>query len=435
MSGYQNSGEQDLAPAAALRPGESIVNRWCRTTLISRLQALRYGYLVLREDGVAQGFGDSGSELSATIDVVSAEFYRQVLFGGTVGSGEAYMDGLWRCSDLTALIRIILINSEVLAGLDSGWGRLTMPLHRLYHMVRRNTRTGSRENIAAHYDLGNDFYSLFLDSTMAYSSGVFTSEQCSLKEASLNKFRRICEMLELKKTDHLLEIGTGWGGFAAYAAANYGCRVTTVTISREQFRLAKERIALGKLDKQVTVELQDYRDIRGSFDKLVSIEMIEAVGHHYFDTFFQCCSNLLKPTGRMLLQAITIRDHLYEAYLKEVDFIRRYIFPGACLPSLATIMQSVAKSTDMTVVQLEDIAPHYARTLNVWRQRFMDRLAEVRKLGKSERFIKMWEFYLCYCEAGFLERHLGDIQVVFAKPAARPPLKYDREGKGEVPAS
>ena len=423
MSDYQTQGERELSGTAVTGPGENILNRWSRSMLTSRLRAIRKGYIVLREDGKVETFGHNSSELSVTIDVYNLEFYRRVLFGGTVGSGEAYMDGLWRCSDLTALIRIVIINSELLLGIDSGWGRLTMPLHWLYHLARKNTRKGSKENIAAHYDLGNDFYSLFLDSTMAYSCGFFASEKSSLKDASLCKFERICEMLELNDSDHLLEIGTGWGGFAVYAAANYGCRVTTVTISEEQFKFARQRIVEDKLEKQVTIELMDYRDIRGSFDKLVSIEMIEAVGHHYFDAFFGCCSKLLKPTGLMVLQAITIRDHLYQAYLKEVDFIRRYIFPGACLPSLNAIMQSVARVTDMTVVQLEDIAPHYARTLNIWHQRFVQKLAEVRKLGKNEQFIRMWEFYFSYCEAGFLERHLGDLQIVFAKPGTRQLLK------------
>lgn len=419
MSDYQTQGKQGLAGATTVAQAGGVLNRWSRTMLIRRFKALRQGYIVLREEGSVQTFGDRQSQLAVTIDVYSAEFYRRILFGGTVGSGEAYMDGLWRCSDLTTLIRIVIINSELLADLDSGWGRLTMPLHWLYHLLRKNTRKGSRVNIASHYDLGNDFYSLFLDSTMAYSCGIFANQGSSLKEASINKFKTICEKLELSDEDHLLEIGTGWGGFAVYAAANYGCKVTTVTISKEQYKFASERIARRKLEDQVIVKLMDYRDIHGSFDKLVSIEMIEAVGHHYFDTFFRCCSNLLKPTGRMVLQAITIRDHLHKAYLKEVDFIRRYIFPGACLPSLNVIMQSVARATDMTVIHLEDIAPHYARTLNVWRQRFMQGLAEVRRLGKTEQFIRMWEFYLCYCEAGFLERHLGDLQMVLTKPGER----------------
>lgn len=424
MSDYQAPDGPKLTRTAAILSGESALNRWSRAILMGSLQGLRTGCIILREDGVAQTFGDSRSGLSATIDVYDAEFYRRVLFGGTVGSGEAYMDGLWRCSDLTALIRIVIMNSALLTRLDSGWGRLSMPLHWLYHLARRNTRRGSRENIAAHYDLGNEFYSLFLDSTMAYSCGLFPGEGSTLEEASLNKFRQICEMLELGSDDHLLEIGTGWGGFAGYAAANYGCKVTTVTISREQYRFAREKIARLGLGQKVTIELKDYRDIRGSFDKLVSIEMIEAVGHHYFDTFFSCCSRLLKPSGTMVLQTITIRDHLYAAYLKEVDFIRRYIFPGACLPSLNTIMQSVARVTDLTAVQLTDIGPHYAKTLNIWRGRFMQRLAEVRKLGKTERFIRMWEFYFCYCEAGFLERHLADLQIVFAKPGARPATEH-----------
>jgi cyclopropane-fatty-acyl-phospholipid synthase len=297
---------------------------------------------------------------------------------------------------------------------------LTLPLHWLYHRGRKNTRTGSRKNITAHYDLGNDFYSLFLDKTMAYSSAVFPTAVATLHEGSVEKFDRICRKIALSSRDHLLEIGTGWGGFAIHAAKEYGCRVTTVTISEKQFEYAKKRIADENLEEKITIELKDYRDISGEYDKLVSIEMIEAVGNDYFDTFFACCSKLLKPTGMMLLQAITIRDNVYKSYLKEVDFIRRYIFPGACLPSLSAIMHSVSRVSDMTVFHLEDIASHYARTLRMWRNRFSSNLNEVRKLGMNERFIRMWEFYLCYCEAGFWENHLGDLQLLFVKPQARP---------------
>lgn len=394
--------------------------RWCRRKFLQRLEHIAYGCIELREEGNMVLYGDPASSLRVSVEVLDPRLYARLLFGGSVGSGEAYMEGLWRCSDLTTLIRIILANQQVLQSLDTGLGRLTMPLNRLFHFGRRNTRDGSRRNIVAHYDLGNDFYTLFLDRTMAYSSAIFPHSDSSLEEGSVNKFEVICRKLELRPADHLLEIGTGWGGFAVHAARMFGCRITTITISEEQYAYASRLVAEQGLADRVKVQLQDYRDIRGRFDKLVSIEMIEAVGHHYFDTFFRCCSNLLKPEGLMLLQGITIRDHLYTAYLQEVDFIRRYIFPGACLPSLARIMESLARVTDLTVFHLEDIGAHYARTLAIWRRNFLHRLGEVRALGMNDPFIRMWEFYLAYCEAGFREHHLGDLQLLLQKPGARP---------------
>lgn len=400
--------------------GGGWVARMCRTLFFKRIGAIRNGYIELREEDTVFGIGDPNSYLRVVIEVHDINFYVRLLFGGSVGSGEAYMEGMWRCDDLTTLVRIVINNRELLVGMDEGLSKLTLPLHWLYHRGRKNTRTGSRKNITAHYDLGNDFYSLFLDKTMAYSSAVFPTAVATLHEGSVEKFDRICRKIALSSRDHLLEIGTGWGGFAIHAAKEYGCRVTTVTISEKQFEYAKKRIADENLEEKITIELKDYRDISGEYDKLVSIEMIEAVGNDYFDTFFACCSKLLKPTGMMLLQAITIRDNVYKSYLKEVDFIRRYIFPGACLPSLSAIMHSVSRVSDMTVFHLEDIASHYARTLRMWRNRFSSNLNEVRKLGMNERFIRMWEFYLCYCEAGFWENHLGDLQLLFVKPQARP---------------
>jgi cyclopropane-fatty-acyl-phospholipid synthase len=394
--------------------------RWCRNIFLKKIGQIEHGYVELREEEVVYHLGDRNAALQAIVEVKAAEFYVRVLFGGSVGAGEAYMEGLWRCNDLTTLVRIVINNSRLLVGLDQGLGRFTLPLHWLYHLGRKNTRKGSKKNISAHYDLGNDFYSLFLDPTMAYSAAVFPSEDTTLEEGSRAKFDGICRKLELSANDHLLEIGTGWGGFAMHAAEKYGCTVTTVTISQEQYEFAVKRITEAGLAGKITVQLKDYRDITGEYDKLVSIEMIEAVGHDYLDTFFSCCSSLLKPGGMMLLQAISIRDHAYDSYRKEVDFIRRYIFPGACLPSLTRIMHSVARVTDMTVFHLEDIASHYARTLQLWRRRFFTNINEVRQLGMSEHFIRMWEFYLCYCEAGFLEHHLGDLQLLFIKPGARP---------------
>jgi cyclopropane-fatty-acyl-phospholipid synthase len=410
-------------PANGLLAG-GMFARWCRNIFLKKFQQIEHGYLELREENAVYHLGDRNAALRSVVEVTAAEFYVRVLLGGSVGAGEAYMEGMWRCTDLTTLVRIVINNSKLLIGIDRGLGRVMLPLHWFYHLGRRNSRKGSRQNISAHYDLGNDFYSLFLDPTMAYSAAVFPSEVTTLEEGSRAKFDGICKKLELSANDHLLEIGTGWGGFAMHAAEKYGCTVTTVTISREQYDYAVKRIAEAGLDRKITVQFKDYRDITGMYDKLVSIEMIEAVGHDYLDTFFRRCSSLLKPDGMLLLQAISIRDHTYESYRKEVDFIRRYIFPGACLPSLARIMQSVARVTDLTVFHLEDIASHYARTLQLWRRTFFANIKDVRRLGMNDRFIRMWEFYLCYCEAGFLEHHLGDLQLLFIKPGARPRPVY-----------
>ena len=337
------------------------------------------------------------------------------------------MSGFWSCDDLTALTRIITRNRDVLDGIETGLARLTIPLRKLFHFLHRNSKHGSRHNIAAHYDLGNDFFALFLDETMTYSCGIFEREDSTLQDASIAKIDRICQKLQLSPNDHMLEIGTGWGTFALHAARQYGCRVTTTTISQEQYEFALQRVHAAGLSDQITVLRQDYRDLKGQYDKLGSIEMIEAVGYAFYDTYFTCCSNLLKPNGIMLLQAIIIADQLYEQAKRSVDFIQRYIFPGSCIPSITTISQSLARATDMRLFHMEDITLHYAETLRHWRERFFANLNRVRALGYSEEFIRMWEFYLCYCEGGFRERVIGDVQMLLTKPLCQrkpilPPL-------------
>jgi cyclopropane-fatty-acyl-phospholipid synthase len=297
--------------------------------------------------------------------------------------------------------------------------RLKAPLNRVLHWLSRNTRKGSRRNIGAHYDLGNDLFELFLDPTMMYSCAYYQSPHASLEEASVAKLDRICQKLELKSDDHLLEIGTGWGGFAIHAAKHYGCRVTTTTISRQQFELARERACQQGVEDRITFLFEDYRDLEGQYDKLVSIEMIEAIGHQYLDTYFEKCSSLLKPDGMMLLQAITIADQRYKSALNEVDYIKKFIFPGGFLPSVSAMSRSIARVSDMKMFHMDDIGPHYARTLADWRQRFFDRLEDVRKKGYSDAFIRMWEYYLCYCEGGFLERDIGTVQMLLTKPGVR----------------
>ena len=409
--------ERPLAQSSAL----SKVDEWARRVLISLLKKLNFGEIVLTDGKEQHVFGrrSEACDLRASLTVLHPRFYSQVLFGGSIGAGEAYMAGHWSSDDLTLLLRIVLLNQSVFAGLDRGLSRLKAPLYKAYHFLHKDSRKGSRINIAAHYDLGNDFYALFLDETLTYSCGIFDSPECSLQEASVAKYDRICKKLQLSNKDHVLEIGTGWGGFAIHAASQYGCRVTTTTISREQHNLALERIRTAGVEDKVHVLFKDYRDLKGRFDKLVSIEMIEAVGHHYLETFFRCCSNLLTERGVMALQAITIADHFFEKHKKEVDFIKRYIFPGSCIPSVTAMGDAVAAATDLRLIHLEDITPHYARTLRTWRERFFENILQVRALGYSETFIRMWEFYLCYCEAGFEERYLGDVQMFFAKPLWR----------------
>ena len=329
------------------------------------------------------------------------------------------MAGYWSADELTTLVRIIVLNEDILMDMEKGWSRLKAPLYKFFHRMHKGSRKGSRVNIAAHYDLGNDFYALFLDETLTYSCGIFEREESTLKDASIAKYDRICRKLALSSGDHVLEIGTGWGGFAMYAAQNYGCRITTTTISQQQYEMAKERIEKAGLSDQITLLFKDYRDLEGKYDKAVSIEMIEAVGHHYFDTFFRCCSERLKEDGMMLLQAITITDRLFYRHKKEVDFIKRYIFPGSCIPSIAAMADAIARVSDLRIFHLEDITPHYARTLRAWRERFFENIEKVRDLGFGDTFIRMWEYYLCYCEGAFMERYLGDVQMLLTKPLCR----------------
>jgi cyclopropane-fatty-acyl-phospholipid synthase len=305
--------------------------------------------------------------------------------------------------------------------MEGGAARITAPIHRLLHALRKNSKSGSQKNISAHYDLGNDFYALFLDPTMTYSCNIFEREDMTLKEAAIAKYDRICKKLRLGSEDHLLEIGAGWGGFAIHAAKTYGCRVTTTTISQQQYEMAEARIERLGLKRRIELVFEDYRNLRGKYDKLVSIEMIEAVGHHFLETYLRTCSDRLKDNGMMALQAITMTDQLYDAHIRSADFIKRYIFPGSFIPSISAICNALAKATDMRLFHLEDITSHYAKTLRIWREGFFSRIEDVRALGYPESFIRMWEYYFCYCEAGFLEKYIGDAQMIFIKPDCRQP--------------
>lgn len=398
------------------------VNRWLRDRLLDRLGQIRGGQIVVRDALGRSVLGEQvDGGLQVQLNVQSGEFYREIAVNGSVGAGESYMAGHWQCDDLVGLVRLLVRNRDLLDGMESGAARLGGWLMQAAHSFRRNTRSGSQRNIAAHYDLGNPLFRLFLDDNLMYSSAIFADENESLESASRRKLQRICEKLQLTADDHLLEIGTGWGGMALHAAREYGCRVTTTTISREQHALASERIAAAGLSGQVTLLLRDYRDLDGQYDKLVSIEMVEAIGHQYLDTYFEKCAALLKEDGLALVQAITIEDHRYQQALRSVDFIKRHIFPGSFIPCVKALTASAADAGHLRLLHLEDIGPSYALTLHHWRQRFLSRLDEVRALGYDERFVRMWEFYLCYCEGGFIERSIGDVQLLFARPGNRRP--------------
>ncbi|MDZ7781148.1 MAG: cyclopropane-fatty-acyl-phospholipid synthase family protein [Gemmatimonadota bacterium] len=393
----------------------SVLERAAERLVRSRLSRIRAGCLLLRWQGETLAFGDGGPP-HAEIQVHDSGVFTALALGGHVGAAEAYVDGAWTSDDLTAVVRLFLRNREVLDDLERGAARLAQPLRALAHRWNRNTRGGARRNIRAHYDLGNDFFAAFLDETLTYSAGVFDGDpQRSMRDASLAKYDRICRKLGVGPEHHVLEIGSGWGGFAIHAAERYGCRVTTTTVSRRQRDLAEARVREAGLSDRVTVLCRDYRDLDGSFDRLVSIEMIEAVGHQYYRTFFERCAGLLAPHGLALLQAITIQDRYYEAARREVDFIKRYIFPGSCIPSVS-VLTAAAAPTDLRLVHMDDMTPDYAETLRRWRARFLDRWQDIRALGFDESFKRLWDFYFCYCEGGFEEAVLGSVQMMFAKP-------------------
>ncbi len=393
----------------------TILDSLARRILLHRLPRLAHGRLSIEEAGAGpREFGHAEAP-RATIAVHDPRFYRAVVLGGHLGAVEAYLDGWWDTDDLTALVQLMVRNRDVLDSLETGWARLAQPVRRAWHALRRNTRGGSRRNIAAHYDLGNEFFAEFLDDTLTYSCGIFEHPETSLRDASIAKYERICGKLELSPRDHVIEIGAGWGGFALYAASRYGCRVTTTTISRAQHTLATERVAAAGLADRITILQRDYRYLTGTYDKLVSIEMIEAVGHRFYGAFFRKCAELLRPGGRMALQAITIDPRFYHRARREVDFIKRYIFPGANIPSLPVLRRAAESRAQLSLLHLEDITPHYAETLKRWRENFVARWDRLRALGFSEEFRRLWQFYFCYCEGGFRERFLGDVQLVFQR--------------------
>ncbi len=392
--------------------------RLARALVSVALRRVRAGRIEVVEGGRRRAFGPAGAELRATVTVHDPAAWRALL-SGSLGLGEAYVDGLWETDDLVALMRIGARELRKLDGLRGAVARPRGLLHRLRRLVPENTREGARRHISAHYDLGNELFAAFLDERMMYSCAYFPDRAASLEEAQLEKLRRICTRLRLGPENHLLEIGTGWGGLAIHAAREHGCRVTTTTISREQFELAERRVAEAGLEDRVTVLFEDYRDLRGSYDRLVSIEMIEAVGWQHFDEFFRRCDELLGPDGLMLLQAITIDDDLYEIEKGARSFANTHVFPGGCLPSQGLIAACIARDTELRQVWSEDITSHYPLTLAAWRERFGGAWERLRRNGYDERFRRLWSFYLSSSEAGFRERRIGDLQALFAKPGWR----------------
>ena len=391
-----------------------------RRAVLRRLDELRIGQLTIVDRSGAFEFGEvATSQLTATINVHERRFYRALVLGGALAAAESYIRGEWDALDLTAVMRVLAQDMDLLAGVERGSTRVLRPLRSAANWLRRNTRAGSRRNIAAHYDLSNEFFALMLDPTMTYSSGVFPRPDATLEEASIEKYDRICRKLRLRQTDHVLEIGTGWGGFAEHAVTNYGCRVTTTTISNEQHAYADRRFRDAGITDRITLLKKDYRDLTGQFDKLASIEMIEAVGEKFLPGYFAKCSELLKADGMMCLQAITIPDHRFDRYRKSVDFIQRYIFPGGFLPSMGAMAECIGRATDFRFLHVEDFGPHYAETLARWRHNIWRQIEQVKALGFDERFVRTWHYYLCYCEAGFHERQIGVSQITLTKPACR----------------
>jgi cyclopropane-fatty-acyl-phospholipid synthase len=412
-----------MLAASAPATRVSFTHRTCRRLLEARLAELREGDVEIADGGRTRRFGTpSDPALAARLEIRDPRAYRSVVLGGAIGAAEAYAHGWWTVSDLTALIRIVARNPAVAGGIDGWPTRATMAVHRLWHRLRPNRRVGSRRNIAVHYDLGNAFFAAFLDPTLTYSCAVFPSERSSLEEASRHKLELVCQKLQLAPGDDLVEIGSGWGSLALHAARAHGCRVTTTTVSRQQHAHVRARVAAAGLDDRVRVLDVDYRDLPHAlgrrFDKVASIEMIEAVGESFLDAYVDVCERLTRPGGRMLLQAIVIADERYESYRRSVDVIQRYIFPGGFLPSLTDLCRRLGARTAFTLADVDDITPHYPPTLRAWRSRLRDQWDELVALGYPESLLRLWEYYFCYSEAGFLERTVGDVQLLLTKAGA-----------------
>lgn len=399
-----------------------------RTPLMQRLvlramEGVESGTLALRTDGHTHRFGRTvAGAPAAELTVHDPAFWSAIARRGSIGAGEAYARGWWTSPDPVAVVRLFVRNHDALQGLEGGLALLSKPFFALHHFLNRNSEANSRRNIRAHYDVSNAFFGLFLDPTMTYSCGIFERPDTTLEQASVAKIDALCRALDLQASDHLLEIGTGWGAFALHAAREYGCRVTTTTISKEQHAFAAERFAASGLGDRIDLRFEDYRNLTGQFDKLVSVEMIEAVGAKFYPVFFAKCAELLKPDGTFALQAITIADQHFERARRSVDFIQRHVFPGSCIPSVNALLTAATDASDLRLTRLEDIGPHYVRTLAAWRHNLRAHWQAARDLGYDEAFLRQWEFYFAYCEGGFAERHISDVHMLLQRPGARPDL-------------
>ena len=388
-------------------------------TLYRQLDLSDQGFLKLESPSGKNTFGsDKKDGLQADLKIHRNEFFRKACLGGSLGVADSYAAGDWDTTDLVTFFRFFLQNQKVMDGMESGWATLLNKFARwAYLFSQKNTIEGSRKNISLHYDLGNDFYQLMLDPTMTYSCGIFASENSTLEEASLAKYDRIIDQLKIESHHHVLEIGCGWGGFAARLAERTGARLTATTISEQQYKYARERVENVGVADRISIVKQDYRNLSGQFDRIVSIEMIEAVGHEYLPTYFSKIADLLTTDGAAMIQAITMPDHRYSQYLKEVDYIRTRVFPGSNVPSISAMVEAVAKKSDLRPTNIFDFGYHYARTLREWRIRFLENEDKIAKLGYDENFRRAWVYYLCYCEAGFEEGYTGDVHLLLTKPA------------------
>jgi len=394
------------------------MNHLYKKIIHQRLSQIKDAHIIIKDGKSINKYGKPGN-LSAKINILDTAFYKNIILGGTIGASESFIRGEWSSPNLTNVIRVLARNTEAQDKLENLFTLLSQPFLKVMHKLNENSVRGSKKNISRHYDLSNNFFSLFLDKNMMYSSAIYKSSKTNLEDASTNKLDVICKKLNLNKTDHVIEIGTGWGGFAIYAAKNYGCKITTTTISIEQYKFAKQKIKEAGLGKKIKVLLKDYRLLKGQYDKLVSIEMIEAVGYQFYDEYFKIINQLLKNDGEGLIQAITIKDQRYSKAIQSVDFIQKYIFPGSCIPSITAIQNSLTNSTDLVINDIRDIGHHYARTLADWRKRFLKNKQEIRKLGFDDKFLRMWLFYFAYCEGGFEEKVISDIHLHITKPGYR----------------
>lgn len=395
---------------------QSLVNKFLKSQLLKKMDLLEDGTLTLHERGESRVLGlDKTSAQFGSLHIINDAFYTKTALGGSVGAAESYMDGDWHSEQLVDVMRLLIRNRDLLDSMESGTASVTSWAMKAAHLFRKNTKSGSRKNIAAHYDIGNELFQLFLDSKLMYSSAVFDKPELDLEQASERKLQLICEKLQLCASDHLLEIGTGWGGMAIYAAKNYSCKVTTTTISKQQYEYTKARVAAEGLQDRITLLFEDYRDLSGQFDKLVSIEMIEAIGHQFQDIYFKKCAAMLKPGGKALIQAITIEDHRYQQALHSVDFIKHYIFPGSYIPCVSSMVSSAANAGQLRLVDLQDIGDSYAKTIRHWRNRFNQQRSSILALGYDLHFIRMWDYYFAYCEAGFVEQSISDVHLLFNK--------------------